>query len=94
MKPCRQCARQCQTLYRGLCRRCDSAALEAKIGPGVRIWHPTNASDEEIVDGLIRLRKEKLRRANWCHDDDRETEMRVREQMALLNDPALMDFQE
>ena len=49
----------------------------------VRIWHPTNASDEQIVDGLIRTRKEKLRPANWCPDDDRETEMRVREQMDM-----------
>lgn len=93
MKQCRSCPRKAKTLYRGQCRQCDSESIEQKIGPGVRIWHPTNASDEEIVDGLIRTRREKLRPANWCPDDDRETEMRVREQMGL-NEPALMESQE
>ena len=93
MKQCRSCPRKVRELRRGQCLQCHKKELEAKIGPGVRIWHPTNASDEQIVDGLIRTRKEKLRPANWCPDDDRETEMRVREQMAL-NEPALMESQE
>ena len=83
MKQCRSCPRKVRELRRGQCLQCHRAELEAKIGPGVRIWHQVDASDEELLDGLIRTRKEKLRPANWCPDDDRETEMRVREQMDM-----------
>lgn len=82
---CQRCPRRPRVMRGPLCMMCWAAEVKEKIGQGVVLREPSPGDDEKktLFMEVLKRRVSLTRPLNWCKDDSRAEEMRVRELMGI-----------